>query len=112
MPLQYCVTLPNGGSGADPRTLAEFAAIAEDAGWDAVFLEDYLVYQGKPEVPTSDPWLALAAMALRTTRLRLGTMVTPSPAAAPGSWPARRSRWTNCRAVDSSWASASVMRPP
>lgn len=75
--MQYCLNLPNGGAGGDPRTLAEFAAVAEAAGWDAVFLEDYIVYQGRPEIPTYDPWLALAAMALRTTRLRLGTMVTP-----------------------------------
>jgi alkanesulfonate monooxygenase SsuD/methylene tetrahydromethanopterin reductase-like flavin-dependent oxidoreductase (luciferase family) len=51
--------------------------VAEDAGWDGVLLEDYIVYQSRQDVPAFDPWIALAAMALRTTRLRLGTMVTP-----------------------------------
>jgi len=61
----------------DARTLADVAALAEDAGWDGVLLEDYLVYQNRQDIPTYDPWIALAAMALRTTRLRLGTEVTP-----------------------------------
>jgi len=61
----------------DARTLAEFARLAEEAGWDGVFLEDYIVYQSKHGTPTYDPWIALAAMALRTDRIRLGTEVTP-----------------------------------
>ncbi len=75
--MQYCLNLPNGGVCGDASTLAEFAAIAEEAGWDAVFLEDYIVYQSRQDVPTYDPWIALAAMAMRTERIRLGTMVTP-----------------------------------
>jgi alkanesulfonate monooxygenase SsuD/methylene tetrahydromethanopterin reductase-like flavin-dependent oxidoreductase (luciferase family) len=80
--MRYCLNLPNAGAGGDARTLAELAACAEDAGWDGVFLEDYIledyiVYQGRQEIPAYDPWVALAAMALRTERIRLGTMVTP-----------------------------------
>ncbi len=67
----------NLGACVDPRTLAEWAALAEDAGWDGVFLEDYIVYQGRQDIPTYDPWVALAAMAVRTERIRLGTEVTP-----------------------------------
>jgi alkanesulfonate monooxygenase SsuD/methylene tetrahydromethanopterin reductase-like flavin-dependent oxidoreductase (luciferase family) len=74
--MRYCLNLPTGGICADARTLAEFAAIAEDAGWDGVFVEDYLVYQNRQDVPTCDPWIALTAMALKTERVRLGTMVT------------------------------------
>ncbi len=77
MRLRYCLNLPIGGAAADPRTLAEFAALAEASGWDAVFVEDYIVYQNRQDVPAYDPWVALAAMALRTSRIRLGTMVTP-----------------------------------
>ena len=58
-------------------TRGELAQLAEEAGWDGVFLEDYLVWQGQVGTPTYDPWIALAAMALRTKRIRLGTMVTP-----------------------------------
>jgi alkanesulfonate monooxygenase SsuD/methylene tetrahydromethanopterin reductase-like flavin-dependent oxidoreductase (luciferase family) len=75
--MQYCLNLPIGGQAAHPRMLAEFAAVAEASGWDGVFLEDYIVYQNRQDVPTYDPWVALAAMALATSRVRLGTMVTP-----------------------------------
>lgn len=75
--MQYCLNLPVGGQAAHPRMLAELAAVAEESGWDAVFLEDYIVYQNRQDVPTHDPWVALAAMALATSRIRLGTMVTP-----------------------------------
>jgi hypothetical protein len=41
----YYLSLPNGGVCGDARTLAEFAHVAESAGWDGVFLEDYIVFQ-------------------------------------------------------------------
>lgn len=75
--MRYCLNLPIGGHAAHPRTLAEFARAAEDAGWDAVFVEDYIVYQNRQDLPAYDPWVALAAMAVATSRIRLGTMVTP-----------------------------------
>lgn len=55
----------------------------EDAGWDALFLEDYLVYQGDASRPTYDPWICLAAMATATERIRIGTTVTPLPRRRP-----------------------------
>jgi alkanesulfonate monooxygenase SsuD/methylene tetrahydromethanopterin reductase-like flavin-dependent oxidoreductase (luciferase family) len=73
--MQYGLALPNGG--VDPQTMAEFAALAEASGWDGIFVEDYIVWQGNPSVPTFDPWVLLAAMAMRTTRVRLGTQITP-----------------------------------
>lgn len=60
----------------DPAALAALAARAEAAGWDGFFLEDYVVYQGR-DVPTYDPWICLAAMAVATERIRIGTTVTP-----------------------------------
>ncbi|MGH2600141.1 MAG: LLM class flavin-dependent oxidoreductase, partial [Dehalococcoidia bacterium] len=75
--MRYCLNLPCGGVCGDARTLAELAVVAEESGWDGVFLEDYIVYQSRQDIPTYDPWVALAAMALRTQRIRLGTMVTP-----------------------------------
>jgi len=69
----------DGGQAAHPRTLADFVAAAEEeeAGWDAVFVEDYIVYQNRQDLPAYDPWVALAAMAVAASRIRLGTMVTP-----------------------------------
>jgi alkanesulfonate monooxygenase SsuD/methylene tetrahydromethanopterin reductase-like flavin-dependent oxidoreductase (luciferase family) len=75
--MQYGLSLPNGGSWGDPRISAELALLAEDSGWDGVFLEDYIVWQSHQDVPTYDPWITLAAMAMRTKHIRLGTMVTP-----------------------------------
>jgi alkanesulfonate monooxygenase SsuD/methylene tetrahydromethanopterin reductase-like flavin-dependent oxidoreductase (luciferase family) len=73
--MKYGLALPNGG--ADPRTLVEFAALAEYTGWDGVFLEDYIVWQGDQDTTTHDLWVLLAAMAMQTKRIRLGTQVTP-----------------------------------
>jgi alkanesulfonate monooxygenase SsuD/methylene tetrahydromethanopterin reductase-like flavin-dependent oxidoreductase (luciferase family) len=75
--MHYGLNLPNGGAWADPRTLAELAQLAEESGWDGVFQEDYIVWQSRQDVPTYDPWIALASMAMRTKRIRLGTNVTP-----------------------------------
>ena len=77
--MRFGLNLGNGGPCADPRTMADLAALAEEAGWDGVFLEDYLVYQKQAGTPTYDPWVCLATMAMRTTRIRLGTTVTPLP---------------------------------
>jgi alkanesulfonate monooxygenase SsuD/methylene tetrahydromethanopterin reductase-like flavin-dependent oxidoreductase (luciferase family) len=73
--MHYALTLPNGG--IDAKLLVEFARLAEEAGWEGVFLEDYIVWQGHMDVPTYDPWVLLGAMAMVTKRLLLGTMVTP-----------------------------------
>jgi hypothetical protein len=81
--MRFSVTFGAVGPGRDPRGLAELARMAEDAGWDAVFLEDYLVYQGDASLPTYDPWISLAAMAYATSCIRLGTTVTPVPRRRP-----------------------------
>ena len=61
---------------SDPRLLAELAAEADGAGWDGVFLWDHMVYEPDAQ-RIADPWIALAAMATATSRIRLGPMVTP-----------------------------------
>jgi alkanesulfonate monooxygenase SsuD/methylene tetrahydromethanopterin reductase-like flavin-dependent oxidoreductase (luciferase family) len=75
--MQYALSLPNSGAWGDARTLAELAQLAEDSGWNGVFLEDYIVWQSDQSVPTYDPWIALAAIAMQTKQIRLGTTVTP-----------------------------------
>jgi alkanesulfonate monooxygenase SsuD/methylene tetrahydromethanopterin reductase-like flavin-dependent oxidoreductase (luciferase family) len=79
----FGIDLPCGGACADPRFLAELAGLAESSGWDGVFLEDYIVYSKEPDCPSVDVWVALAAMALATTRVRLGTAVTAAPRRRP-----------------------------
>ena len=80
--MRYRLAISSAGVCGDARTLGELAHLAEQAGWDGVFLEDYIVWQGHQDIPTYDPWIALAAVALRTERIRLGTMVTPLEASA------------------------------
>ncbi len=53
----------------DARTIAELAAEAEAIGWDGVFVSD--------GVWGTDPWVTLAAVAMVTNRIRIGTMITP-----------------------------------
>lgn len=72
-------------TSGDPRTVADLAAEAEDAGWDGVFTWDGIAL-GPME--TYDPWVVMAAMAMRTERVRLGAMLTP---------PARRRPWKLAR---------------
>jgi alkanesulfonate monooxygenase SsuD/methylene tetrahydromethanopterin reductase-like flavin-dependent oxidoreductase (luciferase family) len=60
----------------DPGTLAELASGAERRGWDGFFLWDHVAYRA-PVRAVADPWVALAAIACSTERLRLGTLVTP-----------------------------------
>ena len=61
---------------ADPRLLAELAATAEERGWDGFFVWDHVVYRA-PVRAVLDPWVALAAIACATSRVRIGTMITP-----------------------------------
>jgi alkanesulfonate monooxygenase SsuD/methylene tetrahydromethanopterin reductase-like flavin-dependent oxidoreductase (luciferase family) len=64
------------GELADPRVLAELASAAEESGWDGFFVWDHIVHRS-PARAVADPWVALAAVACATSRLRIGPMVTP-----------------------------------
>jgi len=61
---------------ADPIVLADLAAEAEASGWDGCFVWDHIYFR-EPVLAVTDPTIALAAMAMRTTKLVLGPMVTP-----------------------------------
>ncbi|MEJ2262497.1 MAG: LLM class flavin-dependent oxidoreductase [Anaerolineales bacterium] len=60
---------------SNPSILAELAEEAEQAGWDGYFLWDVLPSKGS--AVTADPWISLAAMAVKTKRITLGPMITP-----------------------------------
>jgi len=64
------------GELADPRVLAGLAARAEDRGWDGFFVWDHINYRA-PVRAVADPWVALAAVACATSRVRIGALVTP-----------------------------------
>lgn len=77
--MRYSVNIPNFGDFADARTVAKVATAAEEAGWDALFVWDHVVHDKNRRrgQPFGDPWILLTAAALATSRLRLGTLVTP-----------------------------------
>jgi len=75
--MKHALSLPPFGELADPAWLVEHAVAAENAGWDAVFLWDHVLRrEGEPQ-EIADPWVAMAAVAVATTRIRIGPMVTP-----------------------------------
>ena len=63
--MKYGFVLPLG----DARTAANLASLAESAGWDGFFVWE--------PVWGVDAWVSLAAAAMTTQRIRLGTMLTP-----------------------------------
>jgi hypothetical protein len=63
--MKFGFVLPRG----DARTAADFAHAAEAAGWDGFFVWE--------PVWGVDAWVALTAAAMRTERIRLGTLLSP-----------------------------------
>ncbi|MDP9380206.1 MAG: LLM class flavin-dependent oxidoreductase [Chloroflexota bacterium] len=70
--MRYGFVIPGG----DVKTLVEVAQEIEEAGWNGVFVAD--------GVYGTDPWVSLAAIAVCTQRVRIGTLLTP---------PSRRRPW-------------------
>ncbi len=69
--MKYGFVLPKGNA----RTAANWAREAEQAGWDGFFVWE--------PVWGHDPWVLLAAVAMVTEKIRLGTMLTPLPIRKP-----------------------------
>ena len=69
--LKFGVALPY----TNARTVAKLASLAEGAGWDGCFLGDAIWCE--------DPMISLAAAAISTQRIRLGTMIIPMPLRRP-----------------------------
>jgi alkanesulfonate monooxygenase SsuD/methylene tetrahydromethanopterin reductase-like flavin-dependent oxidoreductase (luciferase family) len=74
--VKRAIDVPPFGELADPRVLAGLAAAAEERGWDGFFVWDHIVYRA-PVRAVADPWVALAAVACVTNRLRIGPLITP-----------------------------------
>ena len=69
--MKYGIALPY----TSPRAVAKLAQLVEESGWDGCFLGD--------AIWTQDPMICLAAAAMTTSRIRLGTMITPVPLRIP-----------------------------
>ena len=69
--MKFGFILPIG----DARTVADLAHDAEQAGWDGLFIPEFVWH--------IDAWVKLTAAAIRTERIRLGTMLSPLPRMRP-----------------------------
>jgi len=72
--------------GASYSTLRSVALAAEELGFDAFFRSDHYLKMGSVSgLPgPSDAWATLAALAIETSRIRLGTLVTCGTFRLPG----------------------------
>jgi len=70
--MKYGLDVPIHGEYADPQTLAKLAIESEEAGWDGFFLQGGVL----SDESMTDPWVALAAVAMQTQRIRIGSLVT------------------------------------
>ena len=74
--MRFGLSLGTLGPFADPRESVRVARAAEEAGWEALFVWDHLAWASFG-APSADPWVTLGACAAQTSRLLLGTAVTP-----------------------------------
>jgi alkanesulfonate monooxygenase SsuD/methylene tetrahydromethanopterin reductase-like flavin-dependent oxidoreductase (luciferase family) len=80
--MRYGLQLRTLDEFADPREIVRVAVAAEEAGWEALLVWDewqWAVNGG----PSADPWVALGACAAVTSRILLGTAITPLPRRRP-----------------------------
>jgi F420-dependent oxidoreductase-like protein len=73
--------------GASYDDLLRVAKAAEDLGFDAFFRSDHYLSMGSASgLPgPSDAWISLAGLARDTSRIKLGTLVSPVTFRGPGS---------------------------
>jgi F420-dependent oxidoreductase-like protein len=72
--------------GASYDTLLRVAKATEDLGFDAFFRSDHYLKMGNVSgLPgPTDAWITLAGLARETSRIRLGTLVSPATFRFPG----------------------------
>src|SRR5579862_9388785 len=72
--------------GADYATLLAVAKATEDLGFDAFFRSDHYLKMGdvSGQPGPTDAWITLAGLARETSRIRLGTLMSPATFRYPG----------------------------
>lgn len=81
--MRFGLSLPPFGEHyGDIHYLAQMAREAEAAGWEGFFIWDHMIFDPS-FYPIPDTWVALAAIAMQTSRIRLGALVTPLPRRRP-----------------------------
>jgi alkanesulfonate monooxygenase SsuD/methylene tetrahydromethanopterin reductase-like flavin-dependent oxidoreductase (luciferase family) len=66
-----------GQEGVSWEDWLGLARASEEYGVEALFRSDHYLSQTDPERPALDAWTVIAALAAQTTRLELGTLVSP-----------------------------------
>src|SRR5215203_3437960 len=74
--MRFGITLPPFADFANINFLAEIAKEADLLGWDGFFIWDHVFFDPTFH-PNVDPWVALAVIASHTSKIRLGTLITP-----------------------------------
>lgn len=73
--------------GLSYEEILAIAKTAEDVGFDALFRSDHFAsFPGESGLPTTDAWTTMAGLARETTRIRLGSMVSPVTFRIPGQF--------------------------
>ncbi|MGH8988454.1 MAG: LLM class flavin-dependent oxidoreductase [Acidimicrobiales bacterium] len=75
--MRHALFLPPFGELMTPHAVVEIGVSAESHGWDGLFLWDHMIRPPDDPQEIADPWIVLAAVAAATSRLRIGTMITP-----------------------------------
>lgn len=76
---------PQQGLGYEE--ILALARTAEESGFESFFRSDhYASFPGEPGLPTTDAWATLAGLARDTSRITLGTLVSPVGFRPPGNF--------------------------
>lgn len=74
--MHFGVSIPPFGKFGDVRHLGQLAKSAEQAGWDGFFIWDHIFFDPTFH-PMADVSVALAVIAMHTSHIKIGAMVTP-----------------------------------
>ena len=93
--MRHAVFIPTFDEFLDPRLVVDVAVAAEEAGWDGLFLWDHVLRWPGHAGPVGDTWTTLAAVAARTSRIRIGPQVTIAGVATFGTFSSSPTRREN-----------------
>jgi alkanesulfonate monooxygenase SsuD/methylene tetrahydromethanopterin reductase-like flavin-dependent oxidoreductase (luciferase family) len=104
-PLKLALYGLHRGSSAEPDTLVRRARLAEEIGFESLWVGDHIALPAAADASAADPpdqprleaLVALTYMAALTTRVRLAIGVLVLPNANPYCWPSSSRRSMFCR---------------
>jgi alkanesulfonate monooxygenase SsuD/methylene tetrahydromethanopterin reductase-like flavin-dependent oxidoreductase (luciferase family) len=82
--MKFAIYVPIFGPFGDARTLIDMARDAEQTGWDGFFIWDQITGFGADNVVDTE--VALTAIAMSTTKMRLGVLITPLARRRPAKY--------------------------